>query len=289
MSGTSSSKVISLRFAGHCSSCGTPTPAKTRAWWDTSTKQITCLRCHPEGQTRPAPTPAVPSTLPPPQPIDSGDGGASARREYERRRAKHEAAIEAKWGSGRVGRLAKFLSDEPSSTSAWAKGAAGERRLARRLTDDLAGTAIVLHDRRVPKTRGNIDHLAIASNGVWVIDAKNYKGMVECRDVGGWFKSDLRLYVGGRNQTKLVGGLTWQVDAVRAVLDPIGFGAVPVHPVLCFTDSDWGLFSRPIRMNGVAVIWAKELIKEIQRPGLLDNAAIDLLAHELSAKLPASR
>lgn len=139
------------------------------------------------------------------------------------------------------------------------------------------------------RARGNIDHLAIAPSGVWVIDAKNYRGKVECRDVGGWLKSEVRLYVGGRNQTKLIDGLSWQVNAVRAVLEPIGFGAVPVHPVLCFTDSDWGLFSRPIRMNGVTVTWAKELIKEIRRRGSLDRAAVDLPAHELSAKLPASR
>ena len=51
--------------------------------------------------------------------------------------------------------------------------AAGERRLARRLNDELADIAVVLHDREVPNTRGNIDHLVVAPSGIWIIHAKN--------------------------------------------------------------------------------------------------------------------
>src|ERR1700686_4970564 len=94
--------------------------------------------------------------------------------------------------------------------TAWAKGSEGERRLAAHLQKAVGDRAILLNDRRVPKTKGNIDHLVIAASGIWVIDAKNYKGMVERRDVGGWFKTDQRLYVGRRDQTKLARGLGWQ-------------------------------------------------------------------------------
>ncbi len=122
-----------------------------------------------------------------PAPLDIGDPGRSARDEFERRRAKHEAQIEQRWGSGRLGKIAKALSDDPQTTKAWATGAAGEERVAQILHQDLGDQAVLLHDRKVPGTRGNIDHLAIAASGVWVIDAKNYKGKVEKRDVGGWF------------------------------------------------------------------------------------------------------
>ncbi len=37
----------------------------------------------------------------------------------------------------------------------------------------------MLHDRRIPGSRANIDHIAIATSGVWVIDAKRYKGKVQ--------------------------------------------------------------------------------------------------------------
>lgn len=304
---------MSLRYDGTCTVCNSPTPAKARAWWNSTTKKVTCLSCLPaepatavhattmsraataiprattesppeNGSTRP-----IAQSLPPPPPIDLGVGGISAAREYERLQAKQERQIEAKWGTGRIGRFAKFMSDEPQSTAAWAKGAEGERQLARRLTNDLGDLAVTLHDRMVPQTRGNIDHLVIATSGIWIVDAKNYKGKVEMRDRGGWFSKDRRLYVNNRDQTKLIDGLSWQIDAVRKVLSPIGFGDGPMHPSLCFTSSEWGLFAKPIRLKGVLVTWAGKLVDAIREPGSFDAATIDLLARELSSKLPASR
>jgi hypothetical protein len=220
--------------------------------------------------------------------INVGVAGASAATEHKRRRANQERQIEEKWGTGRLGRFVKLVSDEPQSTRAWAKGAEGEQALARRLTDELTSIAVVLHDRKVPGTRGNIDHLVVAPSGVWVIDAKNYSGKVEQRDVGGWFSTDRRLYVGGRDRSKLVDGLSWQVDAVRAALSPCGFNEVPVQASLCFTNSEWGLFTRPIQMNGVLITWASRLVEAVRQSGPLDAAAIELLALHLSSQLPAS-
>ena len=65
----------------------------------------------------------------------------------------------------------------------------------------------VLHDRRIPGSRANIDHLVISPAGVFVIDAKNYKGRVERRVRGAWLSGEDCLYVGGRDKTKLVGGM----------------------------------------------------------------------------------
>jgi hypothetical protein len=138
------------------------------------------------------------------------------------------------------------------------------------------------------KTSFDIDHLVIAPSGVWIVDAKNYASKVERRHIGGLLTGEDRLYVNGRNQTKLVEGLGWQRDAVHAVLEPIGFGAAPIHRVLCFTDSTWGFRLRAIRINGVIVTWASDLIKQIREPGRLEPQVVDLLARELSSKLPAS-
>ena len=99
-----------------------------------------------------------------------------------------------------------FLSDDPQSITAWAKGSEAERRLAESLTRRVGDRAVLLYDRKVPKTRGNIDHMAVASSGVWVIDAKQCSGLVEKRDKGGLSKVDFRLYVNGRGRTKLVEG-----------------------------------------------------------------------------------
>lgn len=61
-------------------------------------------------------------------------------------------------------------------------------------------SVIVLHDRRIPGTRSNIDYIAITrSGGVWAIDAKNYTGKVQRVDKGGRLSTDFHLYVGRRD------------------------------------------------------------------------------------------
>jgi hypothetical protein len=219
---------------------------------------------------------------PPPQ-LDVGEAGASARLVFERRHSRREAAIEQRWG--RLAGLVKFLSDDQQSTLAWAKGSEGERRLAARLAKDAGDRAVVLHDRKVPGTRGNVDHLAVAPSGVWVIDTKRYTGRVEHRDVGGWFRTDLRLYVGGRDRTKLVAGLGWQLDAVRSVL---GDMEVPVLAALCFVDADWGLFSKPFRHDGVWVGYPKALAAQLAADGPIASEQVLDLAHLLAVALPAA-
>ena len=294
---------MALRYDGTCTACGSFVAARSKAWWDSAGKLVTCLTCQPADSSRLSPQPnsqrlrrlmpfladvdARPA-FPPPSVVDCGVGGISAAKEYERRSAKHAQQLETKWGTGRIGRFAKFMSDEPQSTTAWAKGADGERRLAQRLTDELVDVAIVLHDRKVPGTCGNIDHLVIGPTGVWVVDAKNYNGRVEQRDVGGWLTTDKQLYVNGRNQTKLVTGLTWQVEAVQAALAPIGFEHTPVQPVLCFVSSEWGLFAKPFRLDGTLVTWPTKLLEQIRIAGPADQNLVETLARQLSAKLPAS-
>lgn len=142
-----------------------------------------------------------------------------------------------------------------------------------------------LHDRKVPRSRGNIDHIAIAASGVWVIDAKNYKGRVEQRDVGRWFTTDKRLYVGGRDRTKAIDGLAWQVEAVRAALDEPG---VAIHPVLCFIEADWKIFAKPFRQGGVWVTWAKKLAEEIALAGPLTSAQVTNISDRLAIALPVA-
>jgi hypothetical protein len=134
--------------------------------------------------------------------LDHGSAGRSAQAEVERRRHKREARNDAKFG--RLAGVVKFLSDDPQSTKAWASGASGEMRVAKELADRLGTSAVLLNDRKVPGRRGKIDHIAIVASGVWVIDAEHYKGKVKHRDRGRWFGTDWRLYVDGRDRTKLV-------------------------------------------------------------------------------------
>jgi len=157
------------------------------------------------------------------------------------------------------------------------------------LLDALAGAGVVaIHDRLRTGTKANIDHVAVAPSGVWVIDPKCYKGEVTRRDVGGWFSTDVRLYVGRRNCTKLVTAMSKQVAAVREALGP-DWAAVPVRPVLCFVDAEWPLFAKPFELQGVLVTWPKAIPELLVRPGPYAPATVQLIGSTLDERLlPAS-
>jgi len=141
----------------------------------------------------------------------------------------------------------------------------------------------LINDRKVPGIGENIDNLVVAATGIWVIDAKNYRGRVEQRDVGGWFKTDKRLYVGGRDRTKIAQGLGWQIDAVQRAL---GRTDVPMHSALCFIEADWKLFPKPFQQNGAWVTWANKLVEMIATPGPLTPDDVTQISDRLVSALP---
>ncbi|WP_318280431.1 nuclease-related domain-containing protein, partial [Streptomyces griseoloalbus] len=59
--------------------------------------------------------------------------------------------------------------------NSWAVGAAGEARTARLLAPLVRrGHAVILHDRAVPGSRANLDHLVFTAAGAFYIDTKNW-------------------------------------------------------------------------------------------------------------------
>jgi hypothetical protein len=195
--------------------------------------------------------------------------------------ADNEQRIDVK--PGRLAPVVRFLVDDAKTITPRAEAAAGEGRLAGHLRRVLGDRAVLLHDRRVPGSRANIDHLAVAPSGVWVIDAKDYNVKVERRNLGGWFKGDHRLYVGGHDRTRLVEGLGRQVDAVEKALGDPG---VPVHAALCFSDATWGRFPRPFRIGSTWVTYVEGLAKLIAAPGDLEHGRVVRIARQLGAALP---
>ena len=75
---------------------------------------------------------------------------------------------------------------EQQSTKAWDIGARGEERPGRQLDQLACETLRLLHDRRIPGGRANIDHLAVTRTGIYVIDAKKYKGRPQLKIEGGF-------------------------------------------------------------------------------------------------------
>ena len=138
----------------------------------------------------------------------------------------------------------------------------------------------MLDDRRIPGSKANIDHLVIAPTGVWIVDAKKYKGRIE---VVSKLFADKQLLVAGRNKTKLTEGLHRQQAAIQRALLPDA-RTVPIHMVLCFVDGDLRLSSQR-EVNNVLVVSSKSVARLITRNS---TAAIDVerVAAMLDQALP---
>ncbi len=139
----------------------------------------------------------------------------------------------------------------------------------------------------MPGTRGNIDHIVVAPAGVFVVDAKHYRGVIRIRGVGGFFKRDERLYVGSHDCSKLAADMGWQVQAVERALRAVPIDPLPpITPVLCFVDGDWPIFRRPDVYAGVRLERTRSIRKLINLSRVLDDAAIDRLAGLLATAFP---
>jgi hypothetical protein len=270
---------IRLRYAATCGTCGAELPAGSKAVWDRVARAATCLNC----LTKRAEPPSKP-----PQ-IDRGEAGASTAREYERRHRRREEQARKRFG--RLSSVYLAVTNTPQSTQAWATGSVGERRLGehlRSLDDD--ASVIILHDRRIPGSSANIDHVAITRSGIFVIDAKNYAGKVQKMDRGGWFSIDLRLFVGRRDCTKLVAAMSKQTETLRQALHEatIEEFELSITPVLCFVAAEWTLFARPFQVGGVWVEWPNSLSKRLTADGPLPPEHVRLLAKRIAAALPSA-
>jgi len=164
--------------------------------------------------------------------------------------------------------------------AAWAKGAQGER-IVGGLLDSLPGV-LVLHDRAVPGSSANIDHVAVAPTGVYVVDAKHYAGEPRLDRLGDG--RVLRLKVGGADRTSLVVGVRQQLGIVaEALADP----AIPVRAVLCFVGSHWP-DSNGFVIDGVGVTSPERLGELLRTPGPLSAQEIAAVHARLRERLAAA-
>ncbi len=262
-----------LRYAGTCARCGTSLAAGTTADYDRASKTVACVTCQPRqapfGQTDPPSTPAAtgpisegvatgpaapPSSAkePPVLEVVDGQGGASAAAEFQRRHDARQERVTVRFP--RIGRFLLAVFDDPQSTKAWSVGAEGERILSKMLASVAGNSLRVLHDRRIPGTRANIDHLVVTPTGVFVVDAKRYRNARPALRVeGGLLRPRAEfLTVDGRDGIALVTGMRKQVALVREAM--ANFPEVPVRGVLCFVDADWPLIGSVFSVNNVAVM-----------------------------------
>ena len=196
--------------------------------------------------------------------------------------------------SGGVVVLARSLIDRDAD--AWRIGAAGERSTADAIAPLASEGWRLLHDRRLPGTTANVDHIVIGPGGVWVVETKAWRGRVV---VG----AD-RLRRNGVPADRVYDQVWRQARAVTevaaAILGPAG---VEARPVLCFPaatvvigrDSAGRLVSGPVevclpdalarRLRWAPVVLSAAQVEEVGR--LIDRALPPAAATSPSAAGPA--
>ena len=137
------------------------------------------------------------------------------------------AAVAAGWG----------LRFQPSPDAvAWRRGAVGERRTARLLSQLERHGWAVLHDLALPGSRANLDHLVIGPAGVFVIDSKQYRGRLQLDSSG-------RLWHGYYPLAPALEAVSFEADRAAQVLPDLGVAVVPI-----------------VAVHGAQVPWSKVVI-----------------------------
>jgi hypothetical protein len=174
------------------------------------------------------------------------------------------------------------------SSRKWIQRAEGDRRTRTRLHIEGEGV-VVLNDRRVPGTHSSIKRIAVSSGGVFVIDAKHYRGLVHVKRTGPvWDLGPQELHVGRRNCTPLVENMCDQMNVVRAALDTTTWGAeVPVHALLCLTRAEWG-FASAVEISDVYVAWPRLVKGRVQAAGVMDSPAVQEVSEMIAQHLPVA-
>jgi Nuclease-related domain len=167
-------------------------------------------------------------------------------------------------------------SQRGSSGAMWAKGAEGERIVGQALETACAGIGHVLHDRRLPGSKRNIDHVVVTGAGVFVVDAKNVKGTPRFANFGGTLTTDERLCIGRMDQTMMVEGVQSLGAAVREI------SKTEVTSVLCFVGQNVPL---NFTVRGVLVTDEMSLGKIVQRAGVLTPQMVSVTAGLLASAL----
>ncbi|HEX4188820.1 MAG TPA: nuclease-related domain-containing protein [Solirubrobacteraceae bacterium] len=219
-----------------------------------------------------------------------GTAGGSASLKAQRLREQRQARQASRSGLGRLAATLfepggdKRLRQEERN---WTTGADGEHDLAGYLARRCPDVPM-LHDRRAPASRGNIDHIAIAPSGVYVIDCKRYKGKIEVSEP---LFGKAKLKINGRDQTKLIAGLDKQVSRVRTAIAEIA-PDVPIHGCLCFVTpegflADSGLpLLRTLKLGGYPLYYPRRLAKRLNQSGTLEPDRAARLQAELAERLP---
>jgi hypothetical protein len=240
--------------------------------------------------------------------MDDNRAGGSAQAEYARRLANHKAELRrrrstiltvgaafiivggfnAASGSS-VGWLFVLLGitipvvvlfTTPQSIGAWATGAEGEARTGRFLEPLRAEGFRILHDRRIPGSRANIDHIVIGPPGIFVVETMSYTGRVSIRGVD--------VFVAGRRKTAMIEEVRREALAVQiALADEIDANGYLITPIICIHRARLPWFGSEV--GGIRLVSGKGLVKRLRKGDrVLGAEEVQRLADLAGARLKAA-
>lgn len=232
--------------------------------------------------------------------------GGSAQAEHDRRAARHAAdvrrrrprilafgavvaivglvvllAVSPLWGGVvllfDLALVMSALLSTPNSISAWQTGAEGEVRTGRLLEPLEREGFRIIHDRKIPGSRANIDHIVIGPPGIFVIETKSLAGSLQIRG------NDI--FVGGRRKTGMIDEVKREALAVESALaEELAAHGWTVTPVICVHRADLPWFRSEVA--GVRIMSGKDLVKRLRTADrVLSPADVERLAALAAARL----
>ncbi|MFF4607766.1 nuclease-related domain-containing protein [Streptomyces sp. NPDC001339] len=162
--------------------------------------------------------------------------------------------------------------------NSWAVGAAGEEATARLLAPMTRRGYAVLHDRAVPGSRANLDHLVVGLFGVALVDSKNWRSKKSRIVINGGL-----LRYGRYDQTKTLETAVWEAQQAAKAL------GVPVRPILAVHGAKVPAPRGRTELHGVTVVEAKKLRNMLEglapQPGW-DAARVSAVGQLAEQRLP---
>lgn len=173
----------------------------------------------------------------------------------------------------------------PGDWRRWLQGAAAEKRTGRHLRAVSSAGWAVLHDRAIPRSKANLDHVLAHPSGRFLVYV----------DTKAWHVRNARIYWDGRrlmygrwNQTDKMRTVEWQASRLK---DETGLPVVPVIAV------DRGRVAGPngarlINVDGTYVVSSDHLagvLSQMDPLNGIDPVRVNRVRAEIERKFPAAQ
>ena len=161
----------------------------------------------------------------------------------------------------------RWWSRPDSDPGRWARGGEAEVATAARLAR-LPRRFVVLHDRHLPGSRGNLDHVVVGPSGAWVIDSKLRRARMRVR----------RGQVQAGEHVIDPGPAARQAAAVSRAL------GVPVTALIAVHGR--GLRRRGKKVEGVRILPVERVVRRLKRGRAWTRAEVATVAARADRLLP---